>query len=236
VISAKAQLETAMAGVQSARTGEESALSGIQSAQAGVAAAEKEIERLSIHAPFAGLLETDTAELGSLLQPGAACATVIQLDQVKMVGYVPESEIGRVTLGAPAQALLVDGRRVSGTVSFVSRSADATTRTFRVELTVPNPELTIRDGQTADIAIEAEGARAHLVAQSTLTLDDEGTLGIRLIAANGTARFYPVAVLRDTREGVWVTGLPETAELIVLGQEYVTDGVPVAPSFQEVIQ
>jgi multidrug efflux system membrane fusion protein len=47
-------------------------------------------------------------------------------------------------------------------VTFLSRSADEQTRTFRVEITVPNPDVTIRDGQTADILIQTEGTSAHL--------------------------------------------------------------------------
>jgi multidrug efflux system membrane fusion protein len=42
-------------------------------------------------------------------------------------------------------------------VTFLSRSADEQTRTFRVEITVPNPDVTIRDGQTADILIQTAG-------------------------------------------------------------------------------
>jgi multidrug efflux system membrane fusion protein len=43
-------------------------------------------------------------------------------------------------------------------------------------------------------------------------------------------------LVRDTAQGVWVTGLSEQADVIVLGQEYVTNGVPVAPKFAEVSQ
>lgn len=236
VILAESQLEGAQAGVQSARTGEESARTLIQAAQAGIAGAEMDITRLGINAPFAGLLETDTAELGALLQPGAVCATIIQLDPIKIVGYVPEAQVARVTLGASAGARLIDGRDVVGKVSFVSRSADELTRTFRVEITLPNPDLSIRDGQTADIAIEAEGDLAHLIPQSALTLDNDGQMGIRTVGTDTTAQFLPVRLLRDTINGVWVAGLPQTVDVITVGQEYVTDGVPVAPSFEEVIQ
>lgn len=236
VILAESQLEGALAGVQSARTGEETARTLIQAAQAGIAGAEMDITRLGIHAPFAGLLETDTAELGALMQPGAACATVIQLDPIKIIGFVPETQVTRVNLGAPAGARLVDGREVVGTVSFVSRSADQLTRTFRVEITLPNPDMSIRDGQTADIAIEAEGDLAHLIPQSSLTLDNDGKMGIRTVSAETTAKFLPVRLLRDTIDGVWVAGLPDTVDIITVGQEYVTDGVPVAPSFEDVIQ
>ena len=233
VISATSALEGALATVESAKSGVESARSGIQSAEAGVAAAEKEIERLEITAPFAGLLETDAAELGSLLQPGGLCATVIQLDPIKLVGFVPETEVDKVSVGARAGARLATGREVVGTVTFLSRSADATTRTFRVEIEVPNADRSIRDGQTAEILIEAAGQPAHLLPQSALTLDNEGVLGVRVVDGDSRAGFYPVSVLRDTVEGIYVAGLPEQSDVIVVGQEFVTDGVPVAATYRE---
>nr|WP_245710768.1 efflux RND transporter periplasmic adaptor subunit [Citreimonas salinaria] len=236
VETARAQLQSAEAAIESARSAEENALAGIESARAAVASAERQIERLSIVAPFAGLLESDTAEMGALMQPGAACATVLQLDPIKIVGFVPEQDVARLDRGAPATARLTGGASVSGEVTFVSRSADPVTRTFRLELTVDNPDLAIRDGQTAEIGIEADGALAHLLPQSTLTLDDDGTLGVRTVAENDTALFQPVTLLRDTQTGVLVAGLPAQVDVITLGQEYVTDGVPVAPSFEEVIQ
>jgi multidrug efflux system membrane fusion protein len=192
--------------------------------------------RLEIAAPFAGLLESDTAELGSLLQPGGLCATLIGLDPVKIVGFVPETEVDRIEVGARAGARLVTGRELTGEVTFLSRSADPTTRTFRVEITVPNPDLSVRDGQTAEILVEADGAMAHLLPQSALTLDDDGTLGVRTVTQENAARFVPVTLLRDTINGVWVAGLPDEVAVIVLGQEYVTDGVPVEVTWREATQ
>lgn len=248
VANTEAALATAEAGVESARAGLQAAQSGIQGAQAGVATAEKEIERLIIRAPFEGLLESDTAELGSLLQPGSLCATIIQLDPIKLVAFVAETEVARVLPGAPASARLVAGsgaitggaearsNEVRGKVTFLSNSADPTTRTFRVEIEVANADNTIRDGQTAEILIGAEGAVAHLLPQSALTLNDEGTLGVRTVADGDIVEFHPVALMRDTPEGVWLTGLEDTADVIVLGQEFVIAGVRVAPTYRELSQ
>lgn len=233
ISSAKAGVKSAEAGVKTAQSGILSAKASIQSAEAAVAAAEKEIARLEIHAPFEGLLETDTAELGALMQPGSICATVIQLDPIKLVGFVPETEIHRVSVGSLAGARLTTGEQLVGRVSFLSRSADPLTRTFRVEIAVPNPALTVRDGQTVEIIISSEGANAHLVPQSSLTLNDDGLLGVRVVADDSTAMFRPVTLLRDSAEGVWITGLDDAADVIVIGQEYVVDGVPVKASFQE---
>lgn len=224
--SALAAVTSATAGIQSAEGGMQSAQAAVQSAQAAVENAEREISKLTISAPFAGLLESDTAELGALLQPGAACATLIQLDPIKLVGFVPETQVDRITVGAVGGARLTGEREVRGRVTFLSRSADPLTRTFRVELEVPNTDLSIRDGQTVEIAIASDGADAHLLPGSALTLDDQGRLGVR-VAEDDIARFIPVSLIRDTMDGVWVNGLPTTADVIVVGQEYVTDGVPV---------
>lgn len=233
LVSAQAAMEAAAAGVQRANSGVASAQAGIQSAQAAVASALREIDKLTITAPFSGLLETDTAELGALLQPGAPCAAIIQLDQVKLVGFVPETDVSKITVGAMAGARLTSGAQVQGRVTFLSRSADELTRTFRVEVTVENSDLAISDGQTAEILVASDGRTAHLIAQSTLTLDDDGVLGVRTVAEGNIAQFMPVTLLRDTAEGVWVTDLPETVDIITLGQEFVIDGVRVAPTYTD---
>ncbi|WP_029375227.1 efflux RND transporter periplasmic adaptor subunit [Oceanicola sp. S124] len=233
----RAAVRAAEAAVAGAQAGLTSAEASIQSAQAGIASAEKEIERLQIHAPFAGILEDDTAELGSFLTLGGQCATVIALDPIRLTGYLPETEVERVELGAMASArLAATGGEVAGKVTFLSRSADPTTRTFKVEVTVPNPDLRIREGQTAAIAIEAEGLPAHFLPQSALTLNDEGTLGVRLVGAGKLAEFAPVTVLRDEVRGIWLTGLPEAVDVITIGQDYVIEGVPVEPTFENPLE
>ncbi|MEL6532051.1 MAG: efflux RND transporter periplasmic adaptor subunit [Pseudomonadota bacterium] len=230
-----ASLRAAEAAIRSAAAGVEAASSGIESAEAGVTRAEEEISRLEIVAPFAGLLETDTAEIGSLLQPGVPCATIIELDPMKLVGFVPESQVDRLELGRGARAVLSSGREITGDVTFLSRSADPQTRTFRVEVTVDNADLSIRDGQTADIFLATAGEPAHLLPGSAMTLNDDGQLGMRIVE-DGIVAFVPIRVLRDTQNGVVVTGLPEEADVIVVGQEFVTQGVPVRVSYQELTQ
>lgn len=234
--SSQAAQRMAEAQIASAQSGLEATRSGIEAAAAAVAAAEREITRLTIKAPFAGLLDSDAAELGSLLQPGSLCATVIQLHPVKLVGYVPEMDVDRVEIGAMAGANLAAGRQVTGQVTFVSRSADPLTRTFQVEIEVPNEKLTIRDGQTAEIAIAAAGTRAHRLPQSALTLNNEGTLGVRTVTEGDVVAFMPVQMIRDDAEGIWVSGLGDTANVIVVGQDFVTAGVKVRPTYREAMK
>lgn len=235
-ISSEAAMRSAEAGIKTAEAGLEATRAGIEAASAEVEAAQREIDRQTIEAPFKGLLESDTAELGSLMQPGSLCATVIQLDPIKLVGFVPETEVNRVIVGSAASAQLITGLQVAGQVTFLSRSADETTRTFEVEITVPNPDLAIRDGQTANIRIAAEGTKAHMLPQSALTLNNEGQVGVRTVGKGNIVDFMPIRLLRDTEDGVWVDGLPEAVDIIVVGHEFVTRGVKVMPTYREAQQ
>ncbi|MEM6663315.1 MAG: efflux RND transporter periplasmic adaptor subunit [Pseudomonadota bacterium] len=188
-----------------------------------------DIDRLKIVAPFDGVLETDTAEFGTLLMNGAACANVIDLGQVKIEGFVAEQEVDLLSIGQPAMARLINGVTATGEISFISRMADSQTRTYAVEVTLPNTEGLIRDGMTAELLIALPSETAHFIPQSALTLNDAGELGVR-IDENGTARFVLVDILRDEADGFWVSGLPEAVRVIVVGQEFVLDGRAVEGS------
>jgi multidrug efflux system membrane fusion protein len=64
-----------------------------------------------------------------------------------------------------------------------------------------------------------------------LTLNSAGELGVR-VAINNKAKFIPIKIIRDAEEGIWVTGLPNSAEVIVVGQEYVTDNSNIKVSYK----
>jgi len=152
---------------------------------------------------------------------------------LKLVGFVSELDVDKIELGVLAGGRLANGEEVAGRVTFLSRAADPVTRTFRVEVEVANPELSLRDGQTAEILIAAEGRKAHLLPQSALTLNDAGALGVRIVDEGDITGFASVDLLRDTVDGVWVGGLPDEVGVIVRGQDYVSEGVPLAVTWQE---
>lgn len=208
----------------------------LEAARAAVTLAQLDLARTELRAPFHGLLESDSAEIGALLQPGDVCATVIELNPIKVVGFAPERAIGGVEIGRTVRAELASGETLEAVVSFVARSADTETRTFRVEATAANASEAIRDGVTAEIEIALNAAPAHLLPHSALTLSNTGDLGVRLVTESGdgpVAGFAPVVVLRDTVDGLWVSGLDARADVIVVGQEFVTTGAPIIPSFTE---
>jgi len=194
------------------------------SAAAQVRAAEVALEQVNIRAPFAGVFNNRDAEIGSYLGPGQPCGTVVEVSPILFVGDVTETEAAKIGVGAPATARLTTGGSAVGRVRFVSREADAATRTYRVEVVAPNPRGAIRDGLSAEISLATGTAQAHLVPITSLVLDSEGRQGIRYISGADTVAFAPVRVIEETPEGAWIAGLGGATRVITVGQSFVSEG------------
>jgi multidrug efflux system membrane fusion protein len=211
----------------------------IAAARTRLAAAEAQLEqrrldleRTEVRAPFAGVVETRPVEIGDYLQNGAVCARVVDPDPMMLVGEVAERDVARLEAGDPGAGRLITGEEVTGTVAFVARTANPTTRTFRVEVAVPNPDARLRDGITTELRLPVEEFLAHRVPSAILALDDAGELGIRILDEDNVVRFVRVQVVKDAGDAIWITGLPQTATVITVGQELVTPGQQVEVTFE----
>ena len=122
---------------------------------------------------------------------------------------------------APEQ---ITGDKVEGKVTYIAATADDATRSFPVEIELPNADGKIRDGITADAVVNVGTAPVTVLPQSVLTLDDTGVLGIRTVEEGSKVAFHAINIIKDTRDGVWVLGLPPKINVITVGQEYVQPG------------
>ncbi len=205
----------------------------LDAADASVAAAEQEKERANIRAPFAGVVEDPLTDRGSVLGVGQLCATVVDSDPIIVTGQVTERDISKIRPGAETSVSLVTGENVTGEISFVSRTANDETRTFTVEVRIPNPDRVLRAGVTAEARIPLPPVHAHRLSPGVLTLSDAGALGVRTVDDDGIVAFQPVKIAGEDQEGFWVTGLPDSVNVITVGQDYVVEGQKVDPVFAE---
>ena len=185
-----------------------------------------ELNRTEVKAPFTGYIER-IIKPGNFLERGQVCATIIKLDPISFFAGVPEYDINKVRVNQKINLELVTGDRIAGNLTFVSKSASPDTRTFRVGSMIKNPDGFIKDGLTANMSIEIDKVKAHKISPSILLLNDEGKLGIRIIKQDIFAQFIEIIILEDSEEGLWVTGIPETVEIIIQGQGFVEDGQEV---------
>lgn len=198
----------------------------LKAAQAGVEQATAELDRTVIKAKSDGIVQDPLANVGSMLAAGQACATIVQMDPMLFSGNVPEKYIDLAKVGLAATLKTVTGAEAEGKVTYIASVADPATRSFPVEIELPNSDGKLLAGVSATATVTIGTAPAQLLPQSVLTLDDEGTLGVRAVE-NGKVAFYPVTIVNDTREGVWVTGLPLSLDVITVGQDFVQAGQTV---------
>ena len=60
-------------------------------------------------------------------------------------------------------------------------------------------------------------------------MQDDGTVGVKALNQKNYVVFYPIKTVKDTVDGMWVSGLPNQVNLIVSGQEYVSIGQQINP-------
>jgi multidrug efflux system membrane fusion protein len=203
--------------------------SQFKAAEAGVAAAEAERDRGIVRAPWSGIVTEVPVEVGqaAFSFSGREIAQIISLDPIVAVVEVSERRLSGIKLGDSAEIRLVTGDTVTGRIRFVSKSAIVATRTYRVEVEIPNPRHTIPDGITAEVAIKLAPVPATRVPRSALTYSSAGDLGVRIVDEASKVAFIPVSVAADEQAFMWVSGIPDAARVIVQGQDFVREGQSV---------
>jgi multidrug efflux system membrane fusion protein len=207
----------------------DNALSALAAARSQLEAAQADLARNEVLAPFDGVVDKVAVELGSSIQVGSPVATVLNLNPILAIGEVSERDLSHVSTGHEADVRLVNGLEVKGTVRYVSHDATAATRTYRVEVAVPNDDGRIPAGMTAEITLRAEPVEATVLPRSVITLSAGGDLGIRAVDADNKVVFYPIDIVDDSPNGLVLGGIPADVKIIVAGQELITEGDTVKP-------
>ncbi len=196
----------------------------LDTAKAGLLRRQLDLDNVNIVAPFDGVVDRHSVDIGDFMDRGDECGVVMDLSPLIIRGRVSETEVGRIKVGSEAEGALLTGQKVSGAVSLVGFASDEVTRSFPVEVSVNNSELTLRSGITTDLVIPTTVVKAHMISPSLLTLDDAGELGVRTLTDQSVVKFTHITLIGDHDRGVWVSGLPDQALVVTQGQEYVSDG------------
>ncbi len=204
----------------------------LAAAQANLAAAEQQIqvslasrariqsmlEYLRITAPFSGVVTARYVFPGSLIQSGTSSATqakpvvrISQINRLRLVTAVPESLISRLKTGQPLEIKVDTLKRVfQGKVSRFSDSVSSVTRTMEMEIDLPNPDLILKPGMVAHVAIPVERRQRVLVIPTAAVVEREGKPVVYKITENQTISITPVQRGFETNELVEIlSGLNE---------------------------
>lgn len=145
----------------------EVARAAVQAALADQKRAELAVADCTIVAPADGVVTGRLVEPGAVVGPGSRVLVTIALDRTKVTFYIPNAELAKARVGAPA-TIRVDaypGREFHGTVSRVAEEAEFTPRNvqtredrdrlvYAVEVQVENTDGALRAGMPAEVSLD----------------------------------------------------------------------------------
>lgn len=202
---------------------QDEAAAALASARAALRRIELDIEHTRIRAPFDGIVDEVMVEVGDYASGQSPVATVVDNSPLIAEVYLSQRHFDAVTLGGEASVTLVSGETRTGRITTISPRAEESSRTFRVEIRVPNP-AGVPANTSAEVVIPTDMISAHRLSPALLELDDSGSLGAKMVTGDGRVAFTEVEIVRSDPRGVWVTGLPARARVITVGGGFVTPG------------
>ncbi len=212
--------------VEKAQLGYEAAKAQLQQARSGLKLAQYHLEVSVMKAPFSGIITGKNMNEGEYINPamggmgpGGSVVTLMDLSEVKVVVQVSESDVGKIRVGQEA-LITVDaypGKMFYGKVSNVHPAANPMSRTFKVEITVPNQDLALKAGTDARVKLSVEVHRGVNLVPERSVLERESTFF--LFVAEGD-----VARRRDVKPGLRSEGLMEIVEGVQEGEAVIVEG------------
>lgn len=204
----------------------DTALTQLKLAEVELERIQLEIEKTYIRAPFSGYIEENLVDLGEYVGLGNELTRIVDNDPLVVNTYVSQSDVEFLALGVESKVEMINGRETTGQIRYISPRANEATRTFRVEIAVPNTE-DLRAGSSVIARIPRKQVKAHYLSAGLLTLNEAGDIGIKTVNYEGVVEFYLAKIEASDVNGMWISGLPEVARIITAGQGFAAIGEAV---------
>ena len=206
---------------------------GARQSAAAADLAKKKLADAHLAAPISGVIARRAIEVGATVSPGQPVFTIVDLDPVRVRVGVPEGDIGHVTEGAVATVRIpaLDAS-FAGRVSLIGVAADPATRSYTVEIKVPNRTRRLRAGMVAEATIENGLKVSALMLPAAAVLHDAGVNGATIVyvldrdAGRVHARRVTTGVARGDSLEI-TSGVTPSDKVVVAGQQRVRDGARV---------
>ena len=196
-----------------------------------------------VTAPFTGVITMRYADVGSLIQAGTTSNTqsmpvvkVAQSDLLRLRMPVPEEDVPFIKIGGDVQIKLQDtGKIIPGKIIRFTRELTESTRTMLAEVDVPNPDLTLSAGMTAETTIVLQEQKSVLTVPAGAVLKGDGQPYVLIVDAGNKVQKVPVTLGIQGSDRVEITqGLAEHQSVIVSGQANYQPGQTVLPKLSTI--
>ena len=201
-----------------------------EEARANLQTLERRLERTTVRAPIAGILDDRMVEVGTMVSPGSPVGRIVDLTPVKVRGGVPERYASDVEPGSSATASFeaLGGQSYRGEIGFVGAAVDRANRTFPVELVIPNPGRAVKPEMVADVSLVRRVLEGALVVPQEALVRIADGFQVFVVEERDDSLFAasrPVTVGPSQRnQAVVEAGIEAGDRVIVVGQNQVATG------------
>lgn len=201
--------------------------SKLKMAEASLESARRALEKTTIKAPFDGYLEAIKVKEGDYVANaiGSVIGQFSSMDSLIATVYASQSDLEFIDHAAEAIVVGANDTRIPGKVTFVGRVADASTRTFPVEVTISNAKQLLRIGESVTVELKGDTDEGlHYIPKSSVVLDSVGKIGIKVLSRDGSVATKNVTIRDEDHNGFWISGLEEVESIITMGAAFVAEG------------
>lgn len=227
--SAKANRDSTRAQVEAARSQVQVSATAVNTSQASVGTASLALQDTSLNAPFTAAVVQRSVELGTLAGPGMVAFVLADISAVKATFGVSDLVVAGLRTGTRLSIYTeaYPNRQFHGYVSAIAAVADSSTRSFQVEVTIPNDHAMLRPGMIASLDMQQmPKSQAVIVAPlSAIVRQSDASPSFALVVVeDGTAHHRPVALGETYGDLIAVGGIQPGAKVISSGATFVHDG------------
>lgn len=219
--------------LERARNGLLAAQSQLSIARAQLANVNKQVDKASVQAPFAGVVSMRQVNAGDVVSPGSALFTVVDPGSMQLEASVPAEALSQVRVGMPIDFKVTGyaARTFTGRISRVNPTADPATRQVKIVASIPNSGNTLVGGLFAEGRVSSETRTAPTVPLGAV--DERGLRPTVMRLRNGRVEKVEVGLgIRDAAaETVEITAGLAAGDTLLLGTARgISPGTPVRVS------
>jgi RND family efflux transporter MFP subunit len=212
----------------------QSAIAALDLARAQSTQSSARLEELRINlanttvtSPVNGFVARRAADPGAFVSQNAPVVDVVDISRVRLVVNVVEKDLRMVSVGdlTDVEVDAFPGETFSGRVARIAPVLDPATRTFPIEIEIPNTTFRLKPGMYARVGITTERRENALVVPSNAVVDVSNQRGVFLAQDDNTAAFRPVEVgIEDDEQVEILSGLSEGDRVVSTGAAALRDG------------
>ena len=196
---------------------------------------QNDFDNTKIKSHITGIVTDELPVAGSTVTVGEKITTIVSDKTPEIDFYVSEKDVSKIAIGNHVSIRCL-GASFKGKISYIAPSADIKTRTFLCVGQLDEEAKNLKANTTVNLTVETAPQKIHILPNNCLTITSEGKTSIVILTPDNkqeesfntaTASLTNVKVLKQTKDSLYVLGLPKTPLVVILGNNFIKDKMTV---------